>query len=204
MSQEAGGGTPRKRPRNAAATREAILRSALIAFTKHGYDGVGVREIAQSAGVTAMLVNRYFGSKEQLFAEVVDTAFTPRTVLPDHLETLSQDIATQLVDRTAPESEHLDPFLLTLRSAANPRAAEVVRSGIERHAGRHLRDLLEGPAADERAMLAHSLIAGFWLMRKMIGSTALVQADPDELTRRLQELLDVVIAAPTDPARGAR
>src|ERR1700754_3812304 len=58
-----------KRPRNAAATRDAILRSAIDAFARHGYDGAGVREIAASAGVTAMLVNRYFGSKEQLFAE---------------------------------------------------------------------------------------------------------------------------------------
>jgi AcrR family transcriptional regulator len=52
---------PTPRARNAAATRQAILQSALVAFTQHGYDGVGVREIARAAGVTAMLVNRYFG-----------------------------------------------------------------------------------------------------------------------------------------------
>ncbi|PBC50018.1 TetR family transcriptional regulator [Rhodococcus sp. ACS1] len=186
--------TPPKRVRNAAATREAILRSAVIAFTRHGYDGVGVREIAQSAGVTAMLVNRYFGSKEQLFTEAVDTAFAPRTVLSDNPATLAGDVAARLVERTAPESEHLDPFLLMLRSASNPRAAEIVRAGVERHAGRYLSELLEGPDADERAMLAHSVIAGFWLMRKMLGSTALVTADPDELTRRLEALLVIALS----------
>ncbi|HEV7965751.1 MAG TPA: helix-turn-helix domain-containing protein, partial [Actinoplanes sp.] len=61
--------TPPARPRNAAATRAAILASARRNFARAGYDGVGVREIAGGAGVTAMLVNRYFGSKEQLFAE---------------------------------------------------------------------------------------------------------------------------------------
>lgn len=50
-------------------------RPTRAAFTASGYDGVGVREIAAGAGVTAMLVNRYFGSKEQLFAEAVDTSF---------------------------------------------------------------------------------------------------------------------------------
>ena len=55
-----------KRPRNAAATREAILHAALAAFSHYGYDGIGVREIAQMAGVTGVLVNRYFGSKEEL------------------------------------------------------------------------------------------------------------------------------------------
>ena len=46
-----------------------------------GYDGAGVREIAEGAGVTAMLVNRYFGSKEQLFAEVVAEIMTRPIIL---------------------------------------------------------------------------------------------------------------------------
>src|SRR5690348_8135347 len=72
------------RPRNAAATREAILESARRAFAAHGYDAAGVREIARDAGVTAMLVNRYFGSKEQLFEEVVDRTMSNRTIImPD-------------------------------------------------------------------------------------------------------------------------
>src|ERR1700747_3125821 len=66
------------RRRDATATRKAILASARQAFARAGYDGVGVREIAQGAGVTAMLINRYFGSKERLFAEVVaQTMETP-------------------------------------------------------------------------------------------------------------------------------
>jgi AcrR family transcriptional regulator len=52
------------------------LNSARLAFTRSGYDGVAVREIAPGAGVTAMLVNRYFGSKEQLFEEVVEVTLS--------------------------------------------------------------------------------------------------------------------------------
>ena len=61
-----------KRTRNAAATRAAILGSARAAFVRSGYDGAGLREIAETAGVTAMMVNRYFGSKQLLFAEVLE------------------------------------------------------------------------------------------------------------------------------------
>ena len=72
------------RRRNAAATREAILISARRAFARAGYDGAGVREIAAGAGVTAMLVNRYFGSKERLFAEVLAaTSATPTILSPE-------------------------------------------------------------------------------------------------------------------------
>ena len=62
------------RSRDAAATRAAILESARHAFVTSGYDGAGVRDIAKGAGVTAMLINRYFGSKEALFEEVLARA----------------------------------------------------------------------------------------------------------------------------------
>src|SRR5215475_2626379 len=77
----------RVRRRNAAATRDAILQSARRAFARAGYDGAGLREIAAGAGVTAMLVNRYFGSKEQLFAEVLVAVMREPTLLArDNLE----------------------------------------------------------------------------------------------------------------------
>src|SRR5260370_34838174 len=68
------GATPPKHRRNAIATRQAILESALIAFTRSGYNGVGVRKIAKGAGGTAMVGNRYLGPKERLFAASVEVA----------------------------------------------------------------------------------------------------------------------------------
>ncbi|MFF4837024.1 TetR/AcrR family transcriptional regulator [Streptomyces sp. NPDC001315] len=195
------------RRRNAAATREAILRSATEAFSRLGYDGAGVREIAGGAGVSAMMVNRYFGSKEQLFAEVVDASFTPRTVVTGALTTLSRDIAAALVDRTAPGADELSPFLLALRSAPNPRSAELVRQGIERHVERHLAGLLNGDRVRERSALALSVILGVWTMRSIIGNTALVEADPDRLARLLEALLTILLEShdgrPPPPGRAA-
>ncbi|MGP4014550.1 TetR/AcrR family transcriptional regulator [Saccharopolyspora sp. 5N708] len=190
---DAAHGAPPKRKRNAAATREAILRSAHVAFTRHGYDGVGVREIAQAAGVTAMLVNRYFGSKEQLFAEVVDVAFAPRSVVTDDPATLSRDVAELLVAKTAPEAEQLDPYLLMLRSAGNPRSAEIIRAGIERHVERHLTEVLPGKRLAERAELFLSLIAGFWLMRRILGTRGLQRADSEDLVRSLAAMFQPMV-----------
>ncbi|WP_268257524.1 TetR/AcrR family transcriptional regulator [Streptomyces olivaceoviridis] len=184
------------RPRNAAATREAVLRSAVEAFTRSGYDGAGVREIAEGAGVSAMMVNRYFGSKENLFAEVVDTSFTPRTVVPDDLTRLSHGIARALVHRTGPGADELSPFLLTLRSVSNPRSAELARQGIERHVERHLAELLGGERARERSALALSVILGVWLMRSIIGDTALLEADLDGLARHLDGMLAGLLTSP--------
>ena len=181
------------RRRDAAATREAILNAGVEAFTRHGYDGVGVREIAQAAGVTAMLVNRYFGSKEGLFAEVVDVSVTDRTIMIGDKSTLAGDIAAVLVRRTAPEADDLDPFLLMLRSAPNPRAAEILRAGIEKHVEAHLYDEIPATRGTDRAATTLAVIAGFWLMRKIIGNSALTKSDEETLTATLEQVFTVLL-----------
>lgn len=188
-----GGHASGRRPRDAAATRQAILDAAVAAFTRYGYDGVGVRDIARSAGVTAMLINRYFGSKEQLFAEAVDVAFAPRTVIAGTGAELAGETARALVARTAPEAEELGPFLLMLRSAANPRAAQIMREAIGRHAGRHLNEELSGDGAAIRAELMLAVQAGVWLMRSVLGTTALAEGDPEELAGRIRSLFHVLV-----------
>src|SRR6267378_1930138 len=122
-----------KRPRNAVATREAILQSALVAFSRHGYDGIGVREIAQAAGVTAVLVNRYFGSKEELFAAAVEVAFADSSLFEGEPTTLAGRLTAAVMTKTDRDAEPIDPLLLLLRSAPNPRAAEILRESIARH-----------------------------------------------------------------------
>jgi AcrR family transcriptional regulator len=179
------------RHRDAAATRDAILRSALVAFTHHGYDGVGVREIAGAAGVTAMLVNRYFGSKEQLFAEVVEAAFGQRTLIADDVESMSRFAAAALA---AAEPRSVDGFLLMLRSVSNPRATEILRSAIEVHFQRPLEALLPGAERRERAALFLSVLAGVQLMQQVVGNPALVGTDPAALERRLRPLFEVLVA----------
>ncbi|MGC5311850.1 TetR/AcrR family transcriptional regulator [Micromonospora zamorensis] len=190
------------RRRDASATREAILKSAIEAFTRQGYDGAGVREVAGGAGVTAMLVNRYFGSKEQLFAEAVDRSFAPRTVVSDDPSVLSERTAARLAAQTSPEADDLDPFVLMLRSVANPRAAEIIRAGIEKHVGRHLTDILPGPDAAPRAELLLSLIAGVWLMRKIIATPALTGMDQGALVQQLHDLVQVLVNAPPASSGG--
>lgn len=184
---------PPARRRGAAATREAILRSALIAFTGHGYDGVGVREIARSAGVTAMLVNRYFGSKERLFAEAVEVAFAERTLIADDVESLSRFAAAALV---AAEPRSVDGFLLMLRSVANPRATEILRAAIDTHFQRPLQALLPGVQAQERAALFLSVLAGVRLMQQVLGSSALATADVSALELRLRPLFELLVHPP--------
>lgn len=64
-------GRPSKaRSAGAGVTREAILDAAEDLFSKHGFYGVTIREVAREAGVDTALVHYYFGAKRALFDSV--------------------------------------------------------------------------------------------------------------------------------------
>jgi AcrR family transcriptional regulator len=183
-----------KRPRNAAATREAILQAALAAFAHQGYDGVGVREIAQTAGVTAVLVNRYFGSKERLFAAAVEAAFADSSLFRGDSSTFAHRLAALVVSQDGQPS---DPLLLLLRSAANPRAAEILRDNIARHCEQPMKSLMRGPKRGERAAIILALIVGLQLFHKVIGNEALADANGASLSADLRAMFERLIDTST-------
>jgi AcrR family transcriptional regulator len=191
--------TPARR-RNAASTREAILISARLAFARAGYDGAGVREIAAGAGVTAMLVNRYFGSKEQLFAEVIAATMATPTILTEEILTSSRPgeaIAAALVNITETGATPLEGFLIMLRSASSERAAEIGREQIENHYHKVMTAALSGDLAPQRAALVLSLVAGFQVMRQMIGLSALAEAEASALITVLAPLFQNLVEGAT-------
>lgn len=53
------------------STKEKILEATLELISNKGYLGATTREMASSAGVTELTLFRHFGSKEQLFEEVL-------------------------------------------------------------------------------------------------------------------------------------
>ncbi|MGO7547217.1 TetR/AcrR family transcriptional regulator [Rhizobium leguminosarum] len=190
--------TTNARPRNAAATREAILASARRAFAQSGYDGAGVRDIAAGAGVTAMLVNRYFGSKEKLFAEVIAaTMAAPIILTAENLASakLGEAIAASLVDITKAGDTPLEGFLIMLHSASSKRAAEIGREQIETGHQKVMTGALSGDLAPQRAALILSIVAGFQVMRQMIGLSALADAEPEALVKLLAPVFQLLIEA---------
>ena len=57
---------------SSAARREQIIAAAVRVFAESGAEGTSVEELAASAGVSKPLIYEHFGSKEGLYAVVVD------------------------------------------------------------------------------------------------------------------------------------
>ena len=73
------GSAARKRPRKArqdgVETREAILAAAEAEFAEKGFELASAREICRRARANSALMNRYFGSKEELYRIVAKRLF---------------------------------------------------------------------------------------------------------------------------------
>ncbi|MFM7522995.1 MAG: TetR family transcriptional regulator [Betaproteobacteria bacterium] len=67
--------TPRARQARAVETREAILKAATRIFAKHGFSGGRVEQISQLAKTHDRMIYYYFGCKERLFIEVLETTY---------------------------------------------------------------------------------------------------------------------------------
>ncbi|MBC9225984.1 TetR family transcriptional regulator [Aeromicrobium sp. 636] len=64
--------------------RRSILDAAAVLYASRPYDQVSTTELARAADVTRGLVHHYFGSKRELFLEVMrESVMMPDAALPD-------------------------------------------------------------------------------------------------------------------------
>ena len=56
-------------------TEQKIVEAARKIFTQKGYAATKTRDIAEEAGINLALLNYYFGSKENLFKQIVTEKF---------------------------------------------------------------------------------------------------------------------------------
>jgi AcrR family transcriptional regulator len=181
------------RPRDSAATRAAILASARRHFAERGYEHAGVRDIAADAGVTAALVNRYFGSKEQLFRETLEDAFVIPSLLPDKPSQLGRALASYAAHPDARRKRDFDPLLLILRSVGSPTAGAIIREQLDRRSIEPLAAWLGGEDAELRAALVVSCMAGLSVLRKLVRSEVLASANEDRLEALLAPVLQACV-----------
>ena len=150
-----------------------------------------------------MFGNRYFGSKEGLFGEVVaDCARDP--VILSHSNVKAPDVARAFADAlvglTATTQSPLDGFLILFRSTNSETAARIARERIEETHHRTARAVIGGKDAGTRAAVFLSFVAGFQMMRQMIGLEALVKADPKRLASILTPVIGAILDRPLKKA----
>jgi AcrR family transcriptional regulator len=157
---------PSSRPRRSEATRAAILAAARERFAEDGYERATVRAIAKQARIDPSMVMRYFGSKEELFTQVIDVELG----IPDPSEIDAEELGTVIVGHFLYLWER-DNVLVTLlrvgvtHPAGAARMREVFRTQLVPAAERFGYDPADAP---RRAMLVASQILGMALLRYVL------------------------------------
>jgi AcrR family transcriptional regulator len=182
--------------RDAKGTRMRILEAAQLRFCKHGYEQVGVREIAADAGIDAALINRYFGTKEELFAEVSKGVFSADNFVNVAPDQLGDALARRLMYGTGKEKTGANPFELLLQSAVSPTASPIIAKRLHKDFVLRLAALIGGKQASARAALIASYIIGFLTVRVALHSPAIVSANAGKVVALLGGAIQAAIDDP--------
>ena len=110
MNHAATKAVKRGRPRS-EEKRQQILMAAMELFTRNGFEGTSVDDIAAAAGVSKQTVYSHFGSKENLFGLAISTKCKQSGISPDDFdlevppERMLQEIAQRFMQLiTSPEA----------------------------------------------------------------------------------------------------
>ena len=164
------------RRRKGQITRDAIIEVARVRFMNAAYEQVSIRDIAAEAGVDPALVIRHFGSKEDLFAEVLTTQIVgPGQALVGDRETFGARLARSQVQ--LPAQEHYEVINTAIWSAASPVAAKIVGRDVEERFVKSIAAALDGPDAEVRAALIVAILMGTSIMRNMLSVSPLADKD---------------------------
>lgn len=175
----------------AGQTRDAILRAARRWFAQRGFAEVGLRDIALDCGVSAALVVKYFGAKENLFAEAVSFQTEATALLDCALPRLGEHLVRTLLDLH--ERAQSDPFLRAVLAAFRPNGAEFAKS-FQRHFVQPLAARLPGPDAQLRADLICAQLIGLGAVRRAVNLPGVSALTAEQVVAHygpmLQDLID--------------
>lgn len=155
--------------RDAQATRQRLVLAARKAFSERGFERTTVREIAGEAEVNPALINRYFGGKEQLFAEAVaiDLNF-PDLAGVEH-DRLGRTLVAHFFARWE-GSDGDDLLRVLIRTAAtNGAAAARIRAILTDQVTAMVTGVAGAERARERACLIATQILGLAYARYVLG-----------------------------------
>ncbi|MGY4645802.1 TetR/AcrR family transcriptional regulator [Cellulomonas sp. URHB0016] len=184
----------RGRRRGPSTTRDAILAAARRQFADLGYDRATVRGIAAEAGCDPKLVGHWFGSKQELFLQVVELPIRPAVALADLRSTgdpatLPDRLAAFVVAQMETDAVRSRMVPLIRAAATEPAAAPLLRDLLVREVLAPVAAQLGGDTPELRASLLASQLLGLMMARYVIAVEPLASASPETVAAAIAPVL---------------
>jgi AcrR family transcriptional regulator len=177
------------RPRDATASREALLRSARVLFSERGFEQTTVRDIGDHSGIDPALIARYFGSKVKLYLATVTAEDADSGRPKDFSDTRAYlHWLVARVDARGP-----GPVLQAiLRSDTTAEIREATREHLTRRLVEPLAEVLQTKGIAKprvRAEMAISALIGVLLGRSLASFDELGELSSEDFVELLVQLL---------------
>lgn len=167
-----------------ATTRERVLGAAVDRFMKEPYDKATLRGIAGEAGVDVAYVHRLFGSKQELFGQVLSVVFDHMTqTWPTEGNFLESLVAW--VNQKNKTIEGADTLDLFIHSLGNPEARAAIVAFIRSHILDSMKVNIVGPDAAAKAEQIFAFLIGSRIVSRFIGMTNLDERAQDQANERM-------------------
>lgn len=184
--------------------RDAVLDSARAAFHSRGYVKTTVKGVASAAGVAPEVVQRYWGSKEKLFAAAMKLPFDPATAVPElvapGLDGLGERLTRTTLDTLGDPEAREDLEALFRAGASTTKAAAGLQVFFEESILDRLARTIGVPDARLRVALISAYLIGITVNRFIIKFEPLASMPDDDLVRivapTVQAWLDPSIPLP--------
>lgn len=181
------------RSRDAAASREALLRAAQELFGQKGFEATTIRDIGERAGVDAALIARYFGSKADLYIAAV-AAEDPGEEGPRDYSGLDQ-----MADAVVSRADDHGPGPIMQAIIRSDTSDEIRIAALHRITRRLVDPLVGDMVAHDvdrpalRAQIAVSALLGISLARSLGWFGEIRSVPKDELASLITEALHELI-----------
>ncbi|MEW2398531.1 TetR family transcriptional regulator [Streptomyces sp. NPDC046862] len=181
-------------PRRSDATRNAILAAARERFAADGYERATIRAIARDARIDPSMVMRYYGSKERLFATVLDIDLR----LPEPKGLDPREVGEVLVGHFVDLWDENEALTAMLRvGVTNPAGAERLQGVFRDQLLPVARSACPDPEqAATRAALTASQILGMALTRYVLRFPPTVALTREEIVKWLGPTVQRYLTAP--------
>lgn len=180
-----------RRERKKAQTRKALADAALRLFREHGYDKVGVRDVAEAADVSVTTLFKHFPSKEALvFDEDDDTEAALVSAVRDRapgqsvLHSLREHLVATRATRRIDDPEVLAHLVLVRET---PELLEYWDRMWRRH------EFALGAAIAEAAGAPEGDLRSAALARFVMDTTSLIRGQEDQ-QQAMRELFALIEA----------
>lgn len=181
-------------------TKLKIIAAAKKYFTLRSYEQVGLREIAKAAGVDVALVNRYFGTKRNLYQIVIEETYgtnkNAQAVTAKSSMFANADIGKLLAHhmiKIQSNEIYAARNNLFLQSITSATASEIIGPQFYDCFVKQIESAISGANAKMKAELITSLVIGSSAIFTLFKRNIVNDYDEDEFIQDVSKMINSIL-----------